>query len=832
MDDPWGSPWSSNTISKPDPTLSPPKKLLSPPPKAFFGSTLSLSSPSPWAEDAGRGDWTSEQPDSAANTLDWGAWADPSSQSSQPSPRLGVLGKGGSNAWPSSTATSPSLRPLPRSRTSSIFRSHSPDPWATELSLQDRRRDASATSATPSKSTGTSPRDESAEIPTPHVEKQNSIEGIGLGVDIIGSEGEAERTIDTGSSVWELSRPSTSPRESRDLDADSAPKVEVQDFHSRPSSTFSRDSYNGADRQDSPITSIDEDPRSRLRIASRKASGKVQELVGMYDGLAKSMLEELPTSSRPGSSRRDGQERSSSRARSVGAADDGDFGDFEDAKSVNEKLAPNSSSTLAFPDRSSTPKDLSRDAKPVRGSINQRSTTSGKASAPVRQLMEKFGPIRFDTDLQSIEKLFPDLPHNISDDTKEPHNIPEHIINDSFETISERKAWYRISRYGSVRKHDSGDEDNYHRVEWSTSYLHSETIKIVRRWMEEDSIAGRVTLGAGKRTSVFNWDSAAAPVDLGKVFARKASSATPPRASSKALPDPGSERPAHPVALRIETRKSIKSPIEPPPATGASFGWGSSAVKSPPLPGPTPSNNRGGKHVPSISQPVSLPAKTEAKPSVTSPTQQQPSQSELISDDDDDEWGEMVSSPRVESQPGPTFVAQSLSALNGIASAQASSTADSPGPSGKSTQIPSVTDLGDGRGPKQIPSRVGPSNIEAQRVALWPIEDFSVFENAAQMATSPKRNQDPWPLDGIPVLGSPTTTASAAQGAGVAKAKPTSGASQPREKSARADTGKTADATPPLTAVLGPIQKDQQRDQDEIVQRVVKNLPDLSYMLR
>src|SRR6478609_5242817 len=69
------------------------------------------------------------------------------------------------------------------------------------------------------------------------------------------------------------------------------------------------------------------------------------------------------------------------------------------------------------------------------------------------------------------------------------------IIDDSFTSISERKAWYLMSRPGSMRKHNLGDDENYVRVGWGNSQVREQAIRIVRRWMEEDSITGRVVLG-------------------------------------------------------------------------------------------------------------------------------------------------------------------------------------------------------------------------------------------------------------------------------------------------------------------------------------------------
>ncbi|KAL7625264.1 hypothetical protein AAE478_004480 [Parahypoxylon ruwenzoriense] len=848
MDDPWGSPWaSSETTSKQDPTPSPPKNLLSPPPKAFFGSTLNLPSQSPWADDAGFGDWAgAEQADALVNALDWGVWAE-SSRSPQPSPKPDEPGKRDSIAWPSSTATSPGLRPLPRSRTSSIFRHNSPDPWAADLSLHDRKNDSIPTSSRTPQITDAGPPSESIKTPVLAVKEQRDVKCVEAEDDVTQLEEETEKSASKRPKEWEPSSMPADTREPHGPDADPASKVEVHDIQSRPSSTFSLDSYNAADRQDSPITSVDEDPKSRLQTTPRKASGKVQELVGIYDDLAKSITEESPASTRPGPSRSENRERSPSQARSLEAGVDIDFGDFEDASSIHEKPAPSSNASSTFSGGSPTPKARPEDVvcqDRANEPTSRQSTKLRKASVPVQQLIEKFGPIRFDIDLKSIEKLFPGLADDVGGDAKETSEVSDRIINDSFTTIPERKTWYRISRYGSMRKHDSGDEDNYHRVEWPTSHLHSDTIKIVRRWMEEDSISGRVTLGAGKRTSVFNWDSSAAPVDLGKVFARKLS-ITHSRSNSAAIPESGSERPTQPATPDSEVRKSMKSPIEPPDpgprsmtARMPSFGWSSNAIKSPPISPPTPNNPRDSNYADPINRPASVltGAGTRAAPAVPTP-REEPNKSEVVQEDEDeDDWGEMVSSPRVESQSGVTLATQSLDTNNTtpvqVTLANGSSKPDIKTTSAKQNSNPvaqlSISIPQSSRDPKQMPSQARSANAKTQRVDPWPLADFSIFEQATRTPKSSK--QDPsWPLADLSVFESPTSASTSNWGNSL---KTKSELSSKSRENNQTGTTKVVETEAPLKAVLGPIQKsDRQQDQDDIARRIVQNLPDLSYML-
>ncbi|KAI0166933.1 hypothetical protein GGR52DRAFT_80901 [Hypoxylon sp. FL1284] len=831
MDDPWGSPWaSSEAASKPDPPAPSPttSNLLSPPPKAFFGSSSNLQSQSPWADNDGFRDWSgAEQTDVSANELDWGVWADPSSQNSQPSPRLDEFGKRGSIAWPSSAATSPGLRPLPRSRASSIFRHHSPDPWATEISYNNEVHDAPRP---PSLSNAlglvaVESQDKTSESGSLAARKQDAVVNPKSVVD--GSQpGQDDEIVQNNAS--QIPEPSSDSRDPRDSVANIAPKVEIHDAPSRPSSTFSQDSVGAAERQDSPITSIDEDPKLRLQAAPRKVSGKVQELVGMYDNMAKVTTDDSPEPTRLEPSRSRSRGRSPSQTRSAEAEEDADFGDFEDAKSEYDgSVAAGAYAPSASPKSSSTPKALSNEA-PARNNASEpaehQSTAPRISPVPVQQLIEKYGPIRFDVDLQSIDEIFPDLAQisNNNTDEAEAREIPDQVIRDNFTTISERKAWYRISRFGSMRRHDSGEEDNYHRVEWPTSRLHNDVIKIVRGWMEVDSISGRATLGAGNRTSVFNWDTSAAPVDLGQVFSRKTSishSRTSSNAPKQSL-DGSIQAPGSPAA------RSIKSPIKPPGASPmASFGWNSSRAS---ITLPTTSQERRSSHTKSASQPTANIAQpqseTKAHAPVQPPKQPIPIETSLEGDDDDDEWGEMVSSPKIETQPSLSLNAQPLAAPVALADTSVKGDQNTSMTPKLSVSIPQSN-----QEPKTA-DQTG-SSTKAQRVDPWPPADLSMFESSsARMPKSPK--QDPWTFADFSVFEAPSSkSAPNVKGSSRPESRPDS--QSLKDDHTNISTASVVETRPPLKAVLGPIQQpDEKHNQDEVVRKIVQALPDLSYMLR
>ncbi|KAI0119584.1 hypothetical protein F4814DRAFT_247450 [Daldinia grandis] len=848
MDDPWGSPWAlPETTAKNDPpTPSPPKNLLSLPPRAFFGSASNFQSQSPWATEDGLRDWTgTEQADVAANAIDWGVWAEPSSLISQPSPKPDEFGKRSSVALPSSAATSPGLRPLPRSRTSSVYRRHSPDPWATEVPLHDRKDDSS----TPVNALGISSADSQHELSKPSmlaVQKQDTANIQEIKED---NTKKSEQTPAGGSQVWELPSPSSGIQKRQDSGSVSAPKIDIQDALSRPPSTISLNSSNGLDHQDSPITSIDEDTRSRRQNSHRKGSSKVQELVGMYDGLTNIPTEEPSASARlelPSRETRT-KSRSPSRVRSTGG--DTDFGDFEDVRSEDGEPGFNSNTPLVAPRRSYTPTPRSEDTSTkcdISEPSGQNTAPAATISVPVQQLIDKFGPIQFDIDSQLVDKLFPDLAQDLKEDgnARESSDVPDHIIKDSFTTISERKTWYRLSRYGSMRKHDLGDDDNYHRVEWPTSRLHGDVIKIVRRWMEEDSISGRVTLGAGIRTSVFNWDSSAAPVDLGKVFARKTYT-THSRNTSLPAANHALERPAHSASPHSKA-VPIKSPIKPPdmtpksrPASIPGFNWSSDTTSSP-ITHSIASNDDGGDHVSSAHRAISVTtaAETTIHAAIQAPAQL--SQGEANEENEEDDWGEMVSSPRVESHPGSTLIIQPINNTNSSLLTSARSAANTPTTDTKGVSMAQSRSLMSKLSilipqntppPAQNSSQPASLTVKTPKTSPWPTIGSSTFEGVSAQTPRSSR-QDTWPLADFSVFESPALGSTPAL----------MHSSIPNSKldldsldrsTVQASTKEIKSPGAPLKAVLGPIEdKIDKRDQENVAKSIVQNLPDLSYMLR
>ncbi|GJC92930.1 hypothetical protein ColKHC_01756 [Colletotrichum higginsianum] len=286
---------------------------------------------------------------------------------------------------------------------------------------------------------------------------------------------------------------------------DRFPAVDEQAGDAGPSSA-SAPSEDGDDNEeaqdarhsDSPITSIEEDSAAP-NMSQRKVSGKVLELVEMYDGIAKRTTK-TPELIAP--------RRSTSREPKATVQEARDRATEVDDLPETEKAAPPRISTKSGPD------DLPENGNEVAGHVDEQ-------DKPIRPDHDPF-----ETDLGKLDILLPDAS---LDGSELPEDVPDRIIHDSFTSISERKMWYRLSRNESLRKHNAGDDENYVRINWTNSTLRQDTLKTVRRWIEEDSFGGRAfrsgsTRNAGGGKS-FGWDAttAASPVDLDRLSGKHAS---------------------------------------------------------------------------------------------------------------------------------------------------------------------------------------------------------------------------------------------------------------------------------------------------------------------
>lgn len=698
MDDPWGSPWATPDSdhshgngqgheSKPP---SPNKPQLEPP-RPTFAKLPSFSTHSPWGEDEedGFGDWTSA--DTGTTTLGngWGGWAgetgsNASQQQLTPLPRDDALDRTSPIAWPGSIATSPNFNIKPVSRkASSVFRHPSPDPWASEFSLTNAEPIAHtgfAENLHPTRTgiaaSAADREDRVRENEDEHKEGHSD----GLSPDPISKsiefededkEPEAHRlSADPGNdaSVGERDHETSAlPRVSTEHDPEARlpESSTVQSIASRPSSPGSDDSHHDEDRQDSPITSIDEDSRSRLQVP-RKSSYKVQELVERFDALAKTTEDVVIVKQERSRSRTPGPDINIDDADSVHSDDnedennDEDFADFEDAIASQSRRPSVQEAVTISPERTQASQVQTDNPQAQHVPLPEsRPTTSGDhirgGGLDFRKLVDKFGTIKFDTHLEDVNKLFDNTKLAAVPVMDTDGFVPDYVVNDSFTNISERKTWYRVSRHGTMRRHNMGNDENYKRVAWSESTARIDTIKIVRRWMEEDSFSGRPTLGGSSgKGHGFGWDSGAEPVTLAQVFGKKRLAAHTKFTSAHQLHPPAAATAPSPARTQPSSPSSPQD-TQRPHALSGHFGWNTApsdegrSLKSPPLIAPPrPSVNMESANTPTgpqirsierTARPISMPPPMVAPISIPS------TKLEAQGDDDDDEWGDMVMSP-------------------------------------------------------------------------------------------------------------------------------------------------------------------------------------------
>ncbi|GAP90762.1 putative glucan 4-alpha-glucosidase-like protein [Rosellinia necatrix] len=814
MDDPWGSPWAS-TASLPDndpPPSSRADSFLSPPPKAFFGNGTSPSAHSPWSgshDGDGLGVWaTSDRTDSADNQTGWNTWAEAGIQPPRLSPRLSSSGENGFLAWPENAAPSPVFMANSRSRTPSILRNPSPDPWGAELSLANRSDPQLPGS---SEVAGDGPAIETGSVEGPPQAPQ-TVTDIGTGGNM--DDGESPTEDRTGSqrvdAIGTIGRPGTGHNfVNTNVDAGSALDATVNESPSRPLSTYTIDSHDAPERQDSPITSIDEDRGVRMQSSPRKTSGKVQELVGVYNGLSRSASEEPPTLSRAGTPQMASPEKSVERD-NIEDAQVG-FGDFEGRPEGNGRITRSADAASSFSSPSSTPRTkLKNDSAREVGTEREMDhiVTPEATMSQFPSISSKTWDVSFDTDLSLVDELFPNLSASPTGSFRGAWEIPDHVVSDSFAAISERKAWYRVSRYGSMRKHNFGDDENYHGVSWMSSQLHGDTIKIVRRWMEEDSYAGRVTLGGTKRTGFFDWDSDAAPIELDEVFRRKQPATQHTRTTSipanhaiaqTKLADDKPYRNSIAITLPLELQSV--NPIPPAP----SFAWNSDAKGIAPKEDHSRQDSGNLNHVLAPTQaPVHRPV---------------PIQTTLTGEEDDDDWGEMVSSPCVTKHhidpqigtlpfPEPPVAHQETTHQ-------------------RST---SISDLSEPAGPK-LPSPQNTQPKTSDRVLFPNVSSLDELEQAPRSPTRhTSQSENFTALEAIALTrnqNSPKATSHKPK----MKGTPGEILVISKEVVNKAPTG----SVPPkgTTVVWDSVGSTENEKQDDIIiQKIIQSLPDLSYMLR
>lgn len=696
MEDPWGSPWATNdTNTTLEPTI--PRSTLELP-----GRTLtrqrSFSTASPWAaDDDGLDDWAATDsglalPTPAATSSSiWAAWGSenaPNSSQTQltPAPRAreGSLGMH-SPSWPAAASPGlPSAKTISRRSSSrSLFRQPSPDPWAVEFS--ENRLSLPTPALISAEQAAFSTLDRHEEEDEEDVAKSK----------------EDERSVDAAlptktTQDHQTTQPSGNNRD-KEVDPatatgeETAKKWNQEGTNTRSlsgsrHSSMSVDSHHD-DRPDSPITSMDEDLKDRPRIP-RRPSVKVQELVHMYDGMVKLDENALSVPLAAG-----GRQRSTSRGaasiRSARTDDISEFGDFEDAESLGSAPPSRKPSVGGSP----RPGNAGTGRPRTASRVSSRALSLAKSAVPApipeershvfQDLRAKFGPVVFTPNLESIDKLY-----NVARLDAEQPSVKDYsldavdgIIKDSFSSVSERKIWYRISRPGSMRRHDLGDDDNYRRVTWPVSKMREETNLVVRRWMEEDSYSGgRPSFGgsASVKGGAFNWDAKAEPLSMDQIFGKRKSAQAPKaKTASTAAPRPLSLQPKPAATHSRNLSGEVKSlpprspglnSLPPPsplsipgPPKSPAFGWSTMTNGS-----VTPASSRPPSRAVRQSLEVTS-SRFGSNTGITASTQEPESRlslqlapptlapsiasNALVEDEDEEEWGEMVASPMGSSRP-------------------------------------------------------------------------------------------------------------------------------------------------------------------------------------
>ncbi|ROV92513.1 hypothetical protein VSDG_06648 [Cytospora chrysosperma] len=557
--------------------------------------------------------------------------------------------------------------------------------------------------------------------------------------------------------------------------AEDHPKSPTRSRHSSFSDRSQRD-----ERPDSPITSMDEESKDRPQT-QRRPSANVQELVDMLGQLAKKHGDALAVPD-PTRGRRRSTSQGAMSIRSVRTDHASDFGDFEDAESHNSAPPSRRPSFIGSPRPPSSgagrTRSLSRSSLPgetMSKAVGRARIPEGKVNR-FNELRDKFGPLNFAPDIESTDELFDVAKLDAVQPSAKDFSLDhiDGIIKDSFTSISERKTWWRISRHGTMRKHDLGDDDNYRRITWASSKTREDTNTIVRRWMEEGSYSGgRPSFGdvASVKGGAFNWNSRAEPLSMDQVFGKRKSTQHL-KAAAASIPRPLSLQPqpktyAHSRNLSTGV-KSLPPPspgvnsLPPPspsplsipgPPRSPAFGWSTatdgSASETPGSSRPpsravrrsievTSVNLASSRSVAtSINEPESRTslqlAPPSAPPSVSPEKSIDPVPEVEDDDDNDDEWGEMVVSPPSASRPVSGFFDV------GIASALASLSADkrtSPAPTADtSVTLDAVSSkLQQGQTFNEVEAVPAPALPSAPAAHIW---DFAAFDTAAQVAAIP-----------------------------------------------------------------------------------------------
>ena len=736
MDDPWGSPWADELNNDDGLGTRSIDNVADGSRVGKASEALRNNVNATWGtSDDGFGDWGEDTGKKKGGLgLDGAAeqWDTPNRGRKLEVVKddVGSLSPGWGNSSPSPAREVPKLSPSLLAEPVAIARQPSPDPWATAVSseesvtVKDKVNSGATTTnrepfqevveeATDEDSEVESPEVFEAIVPQPESSDETKSEPEELPVDetaqvaIGGVDTINEEAIGLGIDLEPKSDLCTEIVEEEYHGSDDTvlPSTQVLEHESsRPSSSPSDISHHDEFLPESPRTSLDEEPkRSRT---TKIVSPTTQEPVEDLDDLAKpedelvvedvEVEEEIEGPTEQNNEHvaitksevsGDDEVEGSSNAEEPDDDEFGDFGDFEEGFSDDGEEIVENNDSIKQPISSelATPQNESSD-------LPKRPT----------------GPVDFSIDLTSVKTLFGEANED-HDEAVEKIFIPDTIIADTFASTEERKMWYRVSRYGTMRRYNTGDDENYVRISWGPSQVKQETQKTVARWMEEDRNNGHVSLGGtSKGGSLFGWnDPNAPPVPLATILGSKRKSVkleakvaakesvdVPKKLSKEVTRDRSrsksrsSSKPReHSSTDSVDSGVNIKPP---PPPPVAQFGWASSPATqtasgfsntppdtgsfmktftlpmnstfgsfgqlSPALPSPAPKSPI--EPPPSFAQAAKKPRPISMPPPSTNSLNGKPASLAFIStdsdsddDDDDDEWGEMVSSPIVTEAP-------------------------------------------------------------------------------------------------------------------------------------------------------------------------------------
>jgi hypothetical protein len=872
MDDPWGSPWADETQT-PHPIKLKENGFAFKPTTPVKAASLALEqkTSSPWddADDDGFGEWAVGTPEKKGKGLGLDGADDGWTSNVGDGPGYGFTIEDShalSGSLDNDTTISDDRTPtlglslLPKS--SGILRQPSPDPWAMDTNQEDELAETLPVTADRHHKGGIavepmldlSHDEEITQVVSPVVVEDGVLLGtIGIENSLTTTNGAnivAEESSRSNVGIVETLTPIEVHEQNGDIQ-------EAQHVPSRPSSSPSEHSRHDDTTQDSPRTSLDEEPK-RPSVA-KKVSTKIQELVEHFDGLAKQEEIAVPIAGRIGSPAR--------KTEDVGDVNEDeeemdDFGDFENVQSETDE-----------------PIDERRANPPPKSPIHEDSKVTAREPEAVHEVSraqvvpKDIGPVEFTVDATVLDRIYSQT------EAKPPPEkvfIPEVGSHDSFSSTEERKTWYRISRYGTMRKYNTGGDENYVRVNWTQSQVRAEILKTVARWIEEDRISGRVVLGgASKGSSIFGWnDSKAAPVPLAAAFAvnngrQKAVPAAIepvveiPREWPKGLvrTRSTSRSPSLSKARRKSSTKSITTEDAKPQLPVANFGWNAAAPsvqdskpqspvhkKNPsgsssgaPLavgkiaPAPLPTASR-------VSSPLAGPTKRDISMNGTPPRSHSNANTSVSIPpflntsnitNGDDGWGELVSSPSTNftpaipsPSPSPSKSLHKTTGNLGSAFPQTAPTLELTSVHFQPLKVEQTVDWASNF--NESLSLVTTNSTTINTTDTFSQDGFTTSSNDymgtafspnAQAVRQPTTavSVDPWASADFSFFESSTASVSKPTNAPMPKSMPKS----------------VTFSTSAVTSI--PPQNPKSREeieQDRIVQSVVKGLPDLSYMLR